>query len=60
MLSRLFLMKQGKCCGHGCLMCPYTNKHSGESTLIRKNIWNELNKSEKIEFELFLKKEANK
>ncbi|MBT7423303.1 MAG: hypothetical protein HN782_03760, partial [Candidatus Marinimicrobia bacterium] len=23
MLSRVFLIKQGKCCGNGCLMCPY-------------------------------------
>ena len=26
-LSREFLLKQGKCCGSGCQMCPYKPKH---------------------------------
>ncbi|MBU63035.1 MAG: hypothetical protein CMI26_11095 [Opitutae bacterium] len=26
-LSRDFLLKQGKCCGSGCQMCPYEPKH---------------------------------
>ena len=38
MLSRVFLIKQGKCCGNGCLMCPYTNRHSGQSNTIKKEV----------------------
>ena len=38
MLSRLFLIKNAKCCGEGCLMCPYKPKHFKGSTVIRKNI----------------------
>lgn len=38
MLSRVFLIKEGKCCGNGCLMCPYTNRHSGKSSTIKKEV----------------------
>ena len=38
MLSRLFLIKNAKCCGEGCLMCPYKPKHFKGSTVIRKDI----------------------
>lgn len=38
MLSRLFLLKNGKCCGNGCLMCPYKPKHCKDSKLIRDEI----------------------
>ena len=38
MLSKVFLIKQGKCCGNGCLMCPYVDKHSGKGTEIRKDV----------------------
>ena len=38
MLSRLFLIKNAKCCGEGCLMCPYQPKHSKDSAVIRKDI----------------------
>ena len=42
MLSRVFLIKQGKCCGNGCLMCPYNDKHSGTSNTIRDEVLNSL------------------
>ena len=42
MLSKVFLIKQGKCCGNGCLMCPYDNKHSGASSTIRSEVLNSL------------------
>ena len=42
MLSKVFLIKQGKCCGNGCLMCPYDNKHSGASSTIRFEVLNSL------------------
>ncbi len=38
MLSRLFLIKNAKCCGEGCLMCPYKPKHFKGSTVIREDI----------------------
>ena len=38
MLSRLFLLKNKKCCGEGCLMCPYEPKHSQNSKMIRKEV----------------------
>ena len=28
MLSKEFLIKQKQCCGKGCLMCPYSPKHT--------------------------------
>ena len=51
MLSRVFLIKQGKCCGLKCLMCPYEHQHSGESSMIREEVLNELEDWEKIELE---------
>ena len=42
MLSRVFLIKQGKCCGNGCFMCPYTNRHSGQSSTIKKEVFKSL------------------
>tara|TARA_Y100000590_G_C15276008_1_gene846953 strand:+ start:487 stop:651 length:165 start_codon:yes stop_codon:yes gene_type:complete len=42
MLSRVFLIGQGKCCGLKCLMCPYENKHSGCSDKIRVEVWDDL------------------
>lgn len=38
MLSELFLIKQGRCCGHGCLKCPYIPKHSGKTNQFNKDI----------------------
>ena len=38
MLSRVLLIKQGKCCGNGCLMCPYEEKHSRGSQKVRKKV----------------------
>ena len=38
MLSRLFLLKNKKCCGEGCLMCPYEPKHFQNSVIIRKEV----------------------
>lgn len=46
MLSKLFLIKQGKCCGHGCLQCPYIPRHSGMTNKININIFNNLEKWE--------------
>ena len=42
MLSKVFLIKQGKCCGNGCLMCPYDDKHSGASSTIREEVLSSL------------------
>ena len=42
MLSRVFLIKQGKCCGNCCLMCPYNDKHSGTSNTIRDEVLDSL------------------
>ena len=53
MLSKVFLIKQGKCCGNRCLMCPYINKHSGKSTEIRKDVLDSLEKWEKEELKDF-------
>lgn len=53
MLSKVFLIKQGKCCGNGCLMCPYVDKHSGKSTKIRKDVLSSLEKWEKEELKDF-------
>ena len=49
MLSRVFLIKQGSCCGNKCLMCPYTKKHSGNSKIIRKDVLKSLGEWEKKE-----------
>ena len=38
MLSRLFLLKNKKCCGEGCFMCPYDPKHFQDSETIRKEV----------------------
>ena len=38
MLSRLILLKNEKCCGRGCLMCPYYPKHSQNSKNIRQEV----------------------
>ena len=35
MLSREFLIKQKKCCGKGCFMCPYIPRHTKDSTKIK-------------------------
>ena len=51
MLSRVFLIKKGKCCGLKCLMCPYKNKHSGLSNQIRQTVWDDLKEWEKEELE---------
>ena len=52
MLSRVFLIKQNQCCGLKCLMCPYENKHTGLSNLIRKEVWKNLADWEKEELNL--------
>ncbi|MFL2983212.1 MAG: DUF5522 domain-containing protein [Candidatus Neomarinimicrobiota bacterium] len=49
MLSRIFLIKQGKCCGNRCVMCPYTQKHKGLSNTIRKDVLKKLEDWEKKE-----------
>ena len=51
MLSRVFLIRQGKCCGNGCLMCPYTSKHSGQSSTIRQQVLDNLETWEKLNLE---------
>ena len=30
------------CCGNGCLMCPYNDKHSGTSNTIRDEVLDSL------------------
>lgn len=51
MLSRVFLIRQGKCCGNRCLMCPYTSKHSGQSSTIRQQVLDNLETWEKLDLE---------
>ncbi|MAQ44075.1 MAG: hypothetical protein CMG25_06285 [Candidatus Marinimicrobia bacterium] len=46
MLSRLFLIKNKKCCGNGCLMCPYEPKHLKGSTEIRQEVLKLLSEEE--------------
>ena len=46
MLSRVFLIKRGECCGHKCYMCPFEDKHSGSSNVVRADILNNLNELE--------------
>ena len=46
MLSRLILLKNKKCCGRECLMCPYEPKHFKDSIIIRKNIIHDFNDEE--------------
>ena len=46
MLSRLFLLKNKKCCGEGCLMCPYEPKHFENSSIIRKEVLSICSKEE--------------
>ena len=46
MLSRVFLIKRGECCGHKCYMCPFEDKHSGLSNVVRADILNNLNELE--------------
>ena len=49
MLSREFLIERGYCCGHGCLMCPYTPKHTkGNTKLDAKNKKNIRKKDKKV------------
>ena len=38
MLSREFLIKQKKCCGNTCFMCPYEPKHKKGSTKVNRDI----------------------
>tara|TARA_B100000945_G_C20012246_1_gene426026 strand:- start:131 stop:307 length:177 start_codon:yes stop_codon:yes gene_type:complete len=54
MLSRIFLIKQGRCCGLKCLMCPYENQHSGLSSAIRKDVLKGLADWEKNELKKYL------
>ena len=46
MLSRLFLIKNKRCCGNGCLMCPYEPKHLKDSTEFRQEVVKLLSKEE--------------
>ena len=46
MLSRVFLINQNKCCARKCLMCPYEQKHSGKSSMVRKEIIKDLDEWE--------------
>jgi len=46
MLSRLFLLKNKKCCGEGCLMCPYKPKHFENSSTIREEVLSICSKEE--------------
>jgi len=49
MLSRVFLIKQGKCCGNKCLMCPYEKKHFKGSQILQQDILELLENWEKQE-----------
>ena len=53
MLSRLFLLKNKKCCGEGCLMCPYEPKHFQNSVIIRKEVIKVCTSKMRKAFEVF-------
>ncbi len=59
MLSRVFLIKQGHCCGHKCLMCPYEKMHSGKSKKIRNEVIMQLQDWEKQELKKHSKANYN-
>ena len=40
MLSREYLIKQGSCCGEGCLMCPYEPENEKGATEVRITVSN--------------------
>ena len=46
MLSRAFLIKNKKCCGNGCFMCPYKPKHYKDSSILREQVIMTLNDEE--------------
>ena len=46
MLSRLILLKNTRCCGEGCHMCPYEPKHVKNSKNIRNEIFEICTKEE--------------
>ena len=54
MLSRVLLIKQGKCCGNECIMCPYEEKHVKESKVIRKEVLDSLERWERYELKNIL------
>lgn len=35
-LTKEFLLNRGKCCGSGCLNCPYYPKHTKNNTNIKE------------------------
>jgi len=37
-LSAEFLKSRGKCCGNGCLNCPYQPKHIKNNTKIKEDL----------------------
>ena len=43
MLSSQFLINQKKCCGNGCMMCPYEPQHNLGNQQLQKR-WNESKK----------------
>ena len=49
MLSRVLLIKQGKCCGNGCIMCHFEKIHVKGSKLVREKVINNLENWEKHE-----------
>tara|TARA_B000000557_G_C20809633_1_gene459392 strand:+ start:254 stop:454 length:201 start_codon:yes stop_codon:yes gene_type:complete len=51
LLSTSFLLKKGKCCGHGCLKCPYIPRHSGKTNRVNPDIYAELDDWEIKELE---------
>ena len=51
MLSRIFLIKRGECCGLKCHMCPFEDRHSGSSKIIRQDVLKDLNDFEIEELE---------
>jgi hypothetical protein len=34
--TALFLIQQGKCCGNGCINCPYFPKHTKGNLVLAK------------------------
>lgn len=54
MLSKIFLIKQGRCCGNKCLMCPYKKKHVKGSEVLKENIIDALEDWEKEELKNIL------
>jgi len=52
LLSKVFLIKQGQCCGLECSLCPYIPKYSGLTNKLCPKVLKNLEEWEKSELEV--------